>query len=58
MLKDAQPTEVPAEADTAESAPPPPAADRPAARPVAEPPKILEETVIEEVSIDGMCGVY
>ena len=26
--------------------------------PAPEAPKILEEVVIEEVSIDGMCGVY
>ena len=26
--------------------------------PETEKPKILEEVVIEEVSIDGMCGVY
>jgi mycofactocin precursor len=25
---------------------------------LAEKPRILEEVVIEEVSIDGMCGVY
>lgn len=24
----------------------------------AEPPQITEELLIEEVSIDGMCGVY
>ena len=24
----------------------------------ADPPKILAEVVIEEISIDGMCGVY
>ena len=23
-----------------------------------EPPKVLDEVLIEEVSIDGMCGVY
>ena len=28
------------------------------AEPLAEKPRILEEVVIEEVSIDGMCGVY
>ncbi len=26
--------------------------------PVGEKPRIFEEVVIEEVSIDGMCGVY
>jgi mycofactocin precursor len=26
--------------------------------PTAEKPQILEELIIEEVSIDGMCGVY
>jgi mycofactocin precursor len=26
--------------------------------PLAKKPRILEEVVIEEVSIDGMCGVY
>jgi mycofactocin precursor len=26
--------------------------------PLREKPEILEEIVIEEVSIDGMCGVY
>ena len=26
--------------------------------PAQETPKVLEEVVIEEVSIDGMCGVY
>jgi mycofactocin precursor len=26
--------------------------------PMSEKPQILEEVVIEEVSIDGMCGVY
>lgn len=26
--------------------------------PTAEPPQITEELLIEEVSIDGMCGVY
>jgi mycofactocin precursor len=38
---------------------PPPAKDSPAedgAR--GEKPQILEEALIEEVSIDGMCGVY
>lgn len=24
----------------------------------AEPPEVMEELLIEEVSIDGMCGVY
>lgn len=28
------------------------------AEPAAEPPEVLEELLIEEVSIDGMCGVY
>ena len=28
------------------------------AEPVLELPKITEELLIEEVSIDGMCGVY
>ena len=26
--------------------------------PAVEPPRITEELLIEEVSIDGMCGVY
>ena len=26
--------------------------------PMSEKPQILDEVVIEEVSIDGMCGVY
>jgi mycofactocin precursor len=26
--------------------------------PAGEKPRILEDVVIEEVSIDGMCGVY
>jgi len=26
--------------------------------PAGDKPRILEEVVIEEVSIDGMCGVY
>ena len=26
--------------------------------PMSEKPRILDEVVIEEVSIDGMCGVY
>ena len=26
--------------------------------PSGEKPRVLEEVVIEEVSIDGMCGVY
>ena len=26
--------------------------------PAGESPKIMEEVLIEEVSIDGMCGVY
>ena len=26
--------------------------------PAEESPKIMEEVLIEEVSIDGMCGVY
>jgi mycofactocin precursor len=26
--------------------------------PMSEKPEILDEVVIEEVSIDGMCGVY
>ena len=26
--------------------------------PAAAPPDIVEEVLIEEVSIDGMCGVY
>lgn len=28
------------------------------AKTTAEKPEVLEELVIEEVSIDGMCGVY
>lgn len=28
------------------------------AEPAAEPPEVMEELLIEEVSIDGMCGVY
>lgn len=28
------------------------------ATPTGDKPKILEEVIIEEVSIDGMCGVY
>ncbi len=28
------------------------------ATPVVEKPQVIEELVIEEVSIDGMCGVY
>lgn len=28
------------------------------AEPVSDRPEVLEELVIEEVSIDGMCGVY
>ena len=27
-------------------------------QPTGEKPQILEEVIIEEVSIDGMCGVY
>ena len=27
-------------------------------RPAAEKPEVSEEIVIEEISIDGMCGVY
>jgi mycofactocin precursor len=27
-------------------------------KPAQEEPKILEEIVIEELSIDGICGVY
>ena len=27
-------------------------------KPAGEKPRVLEEVVIEEVSIDGMCGVY
>jgi mycofactocin precursor len=27
-------------------------------QPMSEKPQILDEIVIEEVSIDGMCGVY
>lgn len=26
--------------------------------PAMEPPEVMEEVLIEEVSIDGMCGVY
>ncbi len=26
--------------------------------PAVEPPEVTEELLIEEVSIDGMCGVY
>ena len=26
--------------------------------PPRSPPVVLEETLVEEVSIDGMCGVY
>ena len=48
---------------------PTPAADAPVSQteppvalkdggPTGEKPRILEEVVIEEVSIDGMCGVY
>jgi len=38
---------------------PPPATDCPAeGGPRGEKPQILEEALIEEVSIDGMCGVY
>jgi mycofactocin precursor len=28
------------------------------AEPSVEPPEVMEELLIEEVSIDGMCGVY
>lgn len=28
------------------------------AEPSVEPPEVTEELLIEEVSIDGMCGVY
>lgn len=40
---------------------PVPPAENVAARPTEpadEPPRITEELLIEEVSIDGMCGVY
>jgi mycofactocin precursor len=38
-----------------ETASPTPAASAP---PVGATPPVLEELLIEEISIDGMCGVY
>jgi mycofactocin precursor len=32
--------------------------DTPQAEPVEESPEILEEIAIEELAIDGICGVY
>jgi mycofactocin precursor len=32
--------------------------DRPATEAVADTPEVVEELLVEEVSIDGMCGVY
>ena len=52
---------IPESVDTAQEIPVSSLAARPTGRqaePVAEEPRILEELVIEEVSIDGMCGVY
>ena len=46
-----------AEAAVAQAASPAPVALKDGA-PAPETPKVLEEVVIEEVSIDGMCGVY
>jgi mycofactocin precursor len=32
--------------------------DQPAAEAGADAPEVVEELLVEEVSIDGMCGVY
>jgi mycofactocin precursor len=37
---------------------PPPAAPEPPPAPVAEEPLVEDELLVEDVSIDGMCGVY
>ena len=64
MLKDRMPAEdVPVEETIAA---PEPASESatvslaapPVGKPDAEKPQILDEVVIEEVSIDAMCGVY
>jgi len=39
-------------------APEPDGGDRTASAPEDEAPALLEEVVVEEVGIDGMCGVY
>jgi len=39
--------------------PPRPEQDHPdQPKPPADPPQILDELVVEQISIDGMCGVY
>ena len=46
-----------ADAPVAPTEPPTPTALKDG-QPTGEKPRILEEVIIEEVSIDGMCGVY
>ncbi len=58
MLKDLQPAEATPDTDTDAPAPAAPPATAKAKEPAAEPPKTLEDVVIEEVGIDAMCGVY
>ena len=61
MLTEVQTTLPTSETDAAHTQPatthPLPAAGK-AGEAVGETPRILEDVVIEEVSIDGMCGVY
>ena len=39
--------------------PPQPEQDHPdQTKPTPDPPQILAELVVEQISIDGMCGVY
>ena len=47
-----------AAAETEHATTPPPAAAVKTTETAGEKPQILEDVVIEEVSIDGMCGVY
>jgi mycofactocin precursor len=45
-------------ADNQDSAPAAPRADEQTAAATAAPDVIADEVLVEEVSIDGMCGVY
>ena len=57
MLTETQTTVSTSAADAPVSQTEPPVALKDG-EPTGEKPRILEEVVIEEVSIDGMCGVY
>ena len=65
MLKDIQDSATTAETDAEvpyveprTATPMPNPATGKKGEPAGEKPRIVEEVVIEEVSIDGMCGVY